>query len=143
SGGTHLPDVTVVSPVFNDSGTEIRFFVANRAHHADIGGVTPGSMPPSSRTLAEEGVVIDDFLLVEEGRFREREFRDLLACGPYPARSPDVNVADIKAQLAANEAGARELNGLVSRYGWEVLSAYMGHLMANAEESVRRVIDRI
>ena len=136
NGGTYLPDVTVVNPVFNDSGTEIRFFVANRAHHADIGGVTPGSMPPSSRTLAEEGVVIDDFLLVDEGRFREREFRNLLACGPYPARSPDVNVADIKAQLAANEAGARELNGLVSRYGWKVLSAYMGHVMANAEESV-------
>lgn len=143
NGGTHLPDVTVVTPVFDESGAEIRFFVANRGHHADIGGVTPGSMPPGSRTLAEEGVVIDDFLLVEQGRFREREFRDLLTSGPYPARSPDVNIADIKAQLAANETGARELTKLVTRYGWATVSAYMGHVMANAEESVRRVIDRI
>jgi len=143
NGGTHLPDVTVVTPVFDESGTEIRFFVANRGHHADIGGTTPGSMPPDSRLLEEEGVVIDDFLLVEDGRFREAEFRELILSGPYPARSPDVNIADIKAQLAANEAGARELNHLTQRYGWNLLRAYMGHVMANAEESVRRVIDRI
>ena len=143
NGGTHLPDVTVVTPVFDAAGKEIRFFVANRGHHADIGGVTPGSMPATSRTLAEEGVVIDDFLIVEQHRFREGEFRDLLASGPYPARSPDVNVADIRAQLAANEAGVRELHGLVDRYGWPCVRAYMGHVMDNAEESVRRVIDRI
>ncbi|MBP7337278.1 hydantoinase B/oxoprolinase family protein [Niveispirillum sp.] len=143
NGGTHLPDVTVVTPVFGPDGAELRFFVANRGHHADIGGVTPGSMPPDSRTLAEEGVVIDDFLLVENGRFREQDFRDLLAASPWPARSPDVNVADIKAQLAANEAGVRELSALVDRYGWPGVSAYMGHVMANAEESIRRVLDRI
>jgi 5-oxoprolinase (ATP-hydrolysing) len=143
NGGTHLPDITVVTPVFDQSGAELRFFVANRGHHADIGGTTPGSTPPDSSTLAEEGVVIDDFLLVEEGALREPEFRSLLASGPYPARNPDVNVADIKAQLAANETGARELDTLVTRYGWNVVCAYMSHVMANAEESVRRVIDRI
>lgn len=143
NGGTHLPDVTVVTPVFDATGAELRFFVANRGHHADIGGITPGSMPPGSTRLADEGVVIDDFLLVEQGRFREREFRELLASGPHPARSPDVNVADIRAQLAANAAGARELDALVARYGWPVISAYTGHVMANAEESVRRVVDRL
>jgi 5-oxoprolinase (ATP-hydrolysing) len=143
NGGTHLPDVTVVTPVFDATGTELRFFVANRGHHADIGGITPGSMPPGSTRLADEGVVIDDFLLVEQGRFREREFRELLASGPHPARSPDVNVADIRAQLAANAAGIRELDALVARYGWPVIAAYMGHVMANAEESVRRVVDRL
>lgn len=143
NGGTHLPDVTVVTPVFDDEGRQIRFFVANRGHHADIGGITPGSMPPHSRHLVEEGIVIDDFLLVEQGNFREDAFRALLASGPYPARSPDVNVADIRAQIAANEAGARELRGLVARYGWAGVSAYMGHVMTNAEESIRRVLDRI
>jgi 5-oxoprolinase (ATP-hydrolysing) len=143
NGGTHLPDVTVVSPVFDEAGETIRFFVANRGHHADIGGITPGSMPPNSTTLSQEGVVIDDFLLVGGGEFREQAFRDLLGSGPWPARSPDVNVADIKAQLAANAAGARELQGLVGRYGWAGVAAYMGHVMANAEESIRRVLDRI
>ncbi|WP_407352174.1 hydantoinase B/oxoprolinase family protein [Luteimonas sp. R10] len=143
NGGTHLPDITVITPVFDDDGRDIRFFVANRGHHADIGGLTPGSTPPDSRTLEEEGVVIDDFLLVEGGRFREQAFRDLLAAPRWPARSPDINVADIKAQLAANEAGVRELAGLVARYGWDTVSAYMGHVMANAEESIRCVIDRI
>jgi 5-oxoprolinase (ATP-hydrolysing) len=143
NGGTHLPDVTVVTPVFDSSGAELRFFVANRGHHADIGGITPGSMPPTSTRLAEEGVVIDDFLLVEGGRFRETEFRALLASDPYPARSPDVNVADIRAQLAANATGVRELDALVARYGWSAVAAYMRHVMANAEESVRRAIDRL
>jgi 5-oxoprolinase (ATP-hydrolysing) len=143
NGGTHLPDVTVVTPVFDDSGTQLRFFVANRGHHADIGGITPGSMPAGSRTLTEEGVVIDDFLVVEAGVFREQELRDLLTSGAHPARSPDVNVADIKAQLAANEAGVRELNRIVIAYGWSMVFAYMGHVMANAEESVRRVIARL
>ncbi len=147
-GGTHLPDVTVITPVFDDAtveggGREIRFFVGSRGHHADIGGLTPGSTPPGSQSLDEEGVVIDDFLLVEGGRFREQEFRDLLASARYPARSPDVNVADIKAQVAANEAGVQELGRVVGQFGWEQVRAYMGHVMDNAEESVRRVIDRI
>ena len=141
NGGTHLPDVTVITPVF-DAG-EIRFFVGSRGHHADIGGITPGSTPPDSRTLEEEGVVIDDFLLVQHGHFREAELRALLGAARYPARSPDVNVADIKAQVAANEKGVQELRRVVAQYGWEVVRAYMRHVMDNAEESVRRVIDRI
>ena len=143
NGGTHLPDITVVAPVFDESGKAIRFFVGNRGHHADIGGVTPGSTPPDSTTLEEEGVVIDDFLLRDGGEFREREFRALLTGALYPARSPDTNLSDIRAQIAANEAGIRELDGVVARYSWGVVEAYMGHVMANAEESVRRVIDRI
>ncbi len=143
NGGTHLPDVTVITPVFDEAGADILFFVGSRGHHADIGGITPGSTPPFSRTLEEEGVVIDDFLLVDGGNFRETEFRALLACARYPARSPDVNVADIKAQVAANEKGVQELQRVVSQYGWPVVSAYMRHVMDNAEESVRRVIDRL
>jgi 5-oxoprolinase (ATP-hydrolysing) len=143
NGGTHLPDVTVVTPVFDAAGAQLRFFVANRGHHADIGGITPGSMPADSRVLAEEGVVIDDFLVLDEGVLRERELRELLTSGPYPARSPEVNIADIKAQLAANEAGVRELLRVVTAHGWDTVQAYMGHVMANAEESVRRVIARL
>ena len=143
NGGTHLPDITVITPVFDDAGAEILFFVGNRGHHADIGGITPGSTPPGSRTLEEEGVVIDDFLLVDQGEFREAEFRALLAGARYPARSPDVNVADIKAQVAANEKGVQELRRVVGQYGWPTVSAYMRHVMANAEESVRRVLARI
>jgi 5-oxoprolinase (ATP-hydrolysing) len=142
-GGTHLPDVTVVTPVFERSGTQLRFFVANRSHHADIGGLTPGSMPPDSRTLAEEGVVIDNFLAVERGQFREQQFRALLGGAPWPARSPDANVADLKAQIAANEAGIRELEALLARYGWEQVAAYMDHVMKNAEQSIRRVLAAI
>jgi 5-oxoprolinase (ATP-hydrolysing) len=142
-GGTHLPDVTVVTPVFDETGRQIRFFVANRSHHADIGGRTPGSMPPDSATLAEEGVLIDNFPVAAGGKFREREFRALLTGAPWPARSPDTNVADIKAQVAANEMGIRELQSLLARYGWPQVTAYMGHVMANAEESIRRVIDRL
>ncbi len=143
NGGTHLPDITVITPVFDTDGKQILFFLGNRGHHADIGGITPGSTPPMSHTLEEEGVVIDDFLLVDGGHFREPEFRALLAGAKYPARSPDVNVADIKAQVAANEKGVRELQRVVSQFGWPVVSAYMRHVMDNAEESVRRVIDRI
>ena len=143
NGGTHLPDVTVITPVFDAAGKEIVFFVGSRGHHADIGGITPGSTPPMSHTLEEEGVVIDDFLLVDGGHFRETEFRAVLAGAKYPARSPDVNVADIKAQVAANEKGVQELRRVVSQFGWPVVSAYMRHVMDNAEESVRRVIDRI
>ena len=143
NGGTHLPDITVVAPVFDEAGRAIRCFVANRGHHADIGGITPGSTPPDSTRLEDEGVVIDDFLLLDGGAFREREFRALLAGARHPARSPDTNVSDIKAQVAANRAGIGELNALVGRYGWPAVRSYMGHVMANAEESVRRVIDRL
>jgi 5-oxoprolinase (ATP-hydrolysing) len=143
NGGTHLPDVTVITPVFDDAGAGIRFFLGSRGHHADIGGITPGSTPPNSTTLEEEGVVIDDFLLVDGGHFREAQLRAVLAGAKYPARSPDVNVADIKAQVAANEKGVQELKRVVAQYGWDVLAAYMRHVMNNAEESVRRVIDRI
>jgi len=143
NGGTHLPDVTVITPVFDDAGSEILFFVGSRGHHADIGGLTPGSTPPVSRTLEEEGVVIDDFLLVEQGRIREAEFRALLAQARYPARSPDVNVADIKAQVASNEKSVQELQRSVRAFGLATVRAYMRHVMDNAEESVRRVLDRL
>ncbi len=143
NGGTHLPDVTVITPVFDTNGRDILFFVGSRGHHADIGGITPGSTPPISRTLEEEGVVLDDFLLVDGGHFREDEFRALLSGAKYPARSPDVNVADVKAQVAANEKGVQELQRVVAQYGWPTVSAYMRHVMDNAEEAVRRVIDRI
>jgi len=143
NGGTHLPDVTVITPVFDEAGGEVLFFVASRGHHADIGGITPGSTPPVSHTLEEEGVVLDNFLLVDGGHFREAEFRDVLASATYPARSPDVNVADIKAQIAANEKGAQELRAVIARYGRDAVQRYMAHVMDNAEESVRRVIDRI
>jgi 5-oxoprolinase (ATP-hydrolysing) len=143
NGGTHLPDVTVVTPVFDAAGRKLLFFLGSRGHHADIGGMTPGSTPSFSHILEEEGVVIDDFLLVDGGRFREAEFRALLASGKYPARSPDVNVADIKAQIAANAKGVQELQRIVAQHGWDVVRAYMKHVMDNAEESVRRVIDRL
>lgn len=143
NGGTHLPDVTVITPVFDNAGRELRFFVGSRGHHADIGGVTPGSTPSNSTTLEEEGVVIDDFLLVSAGEFRERPFRELLTSARYPARSPDVNVADVKAQVASNQAAVGELGRLVERFGWDTVAAYMGHVMNNAEESVRRVIARL
>ncbi len=143
NGGTHLPDVTLIAPVFDQDGRTLRFFVANRGHHSDIGGRTPGSTPPDSSTLEEEGVVIDDFLIIDGGAFREAEFRALLASARYPARSPDMNVSDLKAQAAANETGARELGALVEKYGWPGVNAYMSHIKANAEEAIRRVIDRL
>jgi 5-oxoprolinase (ATP-hydrolysing) len=143
NGGTHLPDVTVITPVFDAAGSQIIFFVGSRGHHADIGGLTPGSTPPLSRTLEEEGVVIDDFLLVDGGHFREAEFRAVLAGARYPARSPDVNVADIKAQIAANEKGVQELRRSIADHGLATVSAYMRHVMDNAEESVRRVLAKL
>jgi 5-oxoprolinase (ATP-hydrolysing) len=141
NGGTHLPDVTVVMPVFDEAGAEILFFVAARGHQADIGGLTPGSMPPDSTTVEEEGVLIDDFLLVEQGRFREAEITALLRSGRYPARNPAQNVADLKAQIAACEKGAQELRKMVREFGLAVVRAYMGHVQDNAEEQVRRVLD--
>jgi 5-oxoprolinase (ATP-hydrolysing) len=143
NGGTHLPDITVITPVFAEDERKILFFVGSRGHHADVGGLTPGSTPPGSKTLEEEGVVIDDFLLVDGGTIREREFRGLLASAKYPARSPDVNVADIKAQVAANEKGVQELRRAVAEFGLDTVRAYMRHVMDNAEESVRRVLDRL
>ncbi|WP_459697343.1 hydantoinase B/oxoprolinase family protein [Acidisoma sp. C75] len=141
AGGTHLPDITVVTPIFDAEGREIRFFTANRGHHADIGGTTPGSTPPDSRSLVEEGVVIDDFLLVSAGRFQEEAFRALLAGARHPARSIDTNIADIAAQIAANQAAAREMARIEREWGWPLIRAYMDHLRADAAEAVRRVID--
>jgi len=141
NGGTHLPDITVITPVFDADGKELLFYVGSRGHHADIGGITPGSMPPSSRTVEEEGILIDNFLLVEEGRLRENELLALLGSGPYPARNPRQNVADISAQIAANEKGVQELRKMVDHFGLDVVTAYMRHVQDNAEESVRRVID--
>jgi 5-oxoprolinase (ATP-hydrolysing) len=143
NGGSHLPDMTVVSPVFDVHDDRLLFFVACRAHHADIGGLTPGSMPPRSRSIHEEGVLFDNFLLVEEGRLREVELRAALGSGPYPARNPDQNVADLSAQLAANEKGANELRAMLEHFGTKAVHAYMEHVQANAEACVRAVIDRL
>jgi 5-oxoprolinase (ATP-hydrolysing) len=140
-GGTHLPDVTVVTPVYLEAGdAHPSFFVASRGHHADIGGTTPGSMPPFSTSIAEEGVLIDNFRLVEHGVLRETALRDLLGAGAYPSRNPAQNLADLRAQIAANEKGAQELQATVAQYGRDTVLAYMQHVQDNAEESVRRVI---
>jgi 5-oxoprolinase (ATP-hydrolysing) len=141
NGGTHLPDVTVIKPVFDRSGERVIFYVASRGHHADIGGITPGSMPPDSTSVEQEGVLLDNLLLVDGGRFLEAEIRERLASGPYPARNIDTNIADLKAQLAACEKGMQELLGMVGHFGLEVVEAYMSHVQDNAEESVRRVLD--
>jgi 5-oxoprolinase (ATP-hydrolysing) len=143
NGGTHLPDITAITPVFVEGGAKPLFFVASRGHHADIGGTSPGSMPPDSRTVADEGVVIDDFLLVEKGEFREIALKELLGSGPWPARNPHQNIGDFRAQIAANERGVREILHLVNEFGLDVVQAYMGHVQDNAEESVRRVIERL
>lgn len=142
-GGTHLPDVTVVTPVFDEAGREILFYVGSRGHHADIGGVTPGSMPPFSTRIEEEGVQIDNVKLVEAGRLREAEMLALLSSGQYPSRNPPQNLADLKAQIAANEKGVQELRRMVAQFGLEVVQAYMRHVQDNAEESVRRVITKL
>jgi 5-oxoprolinase (ATP-hydrolysing) len=177
-GGTHLPDVTVVTPVYlglaqagaptpspfegegrdggaatagHDStptptlplaggGSKPAFYVASRGHHADIGGSTPGSMPPFSKTIAEEGVLFDNFLLVRDGRLHDTELRAQLAGGDYPARNADQTIADLRAQIAANEKGVQELHAMVAQYGRQTVAAYMRHVQDNAEESVRRVI---
>ncbi|MBM3395617.1 MAG: 5-oxoprolinase, partial [Betaproteobacteria bacterium] len=139
-GGTHLPDVTVVAPIFDADGERLLFFVAARGHHADIGGITPGSMPPHSRSVDEEGVLFDDELLIEAGRFREAEVRALLASGPYPARNPDQNIADLKAKIAACEKGVQEVRSMIEEFGLDMVQAYMGHVQDNAEEQVRRLL---
>ena len=143
NGGTHLPDITVVTPVFDDGTGEVLFYTASRGHHADVGGISPGSMPPLSRTVEDEGVLIDDFQLVERGRFREQEMRALLGSGRHPARNPDQNIADLAAQVAANAKGVEELKRMTRDFGREVVEAYMHHVQDNAEEQVRRVIDRL
>ena len=164
-GGTHLPDITVVTPVFRegvfregefregefregesgedrvgDGGPDILFFVASRGHHAEIGGITPGSMPAFSTRVDEEGVLIDNWRLVEGGEMREAATTDLLTSAEFPSRNPGANLADLRAQIAANEKGAAELRELVSQFGLEVVTAYMGHVQDNAEEAVRRVL---
>ncbi|MGZ3181109.1 MAG: hydantoinase B/oxoprolinase family protein [Telluria sp.] len=142
NGGTHLPDVTVITPVFDEAEERILFYVGSRGHHADIGGTTPGSMPPDSTTIEEEGVLIDNFQLVDgsTGLLRDAETRALLAGARYPARNPDQNMADLRAQVAANQKGVDELRAMVRHFGLDVVQAYMGHVQDNAEEAVRRVI---
>jgi len=143
NGGTHLPDVTVVTPVFDTAGEERLFCIASRGHHADIGGITPGSMPPASRTVEEEGVLLDNLLLVHDGRLLEEAVAEKLESGRYPARNVRQNLADLRAQVAANAKGVAELAKMVDHFGLDVVRAYMGHVQDNAEESVRRVIDRL
>ncbi|TIT80615.1 MAG: 5-oxoprolinase, partial [Mesorhizobium sp.] len=143
NGGTHLPDITVVTPVFDDARKEILFWAASRGHHADVGGTAPGSMTPLATTVDEEGVLFDNFRIVDRGRFREMELEVLLTDHPYPARNPAQNIADLKAQIAANEKGMAELRKMVAHFGLDVVEAYMGHVQDNAAESVRRVLERL
>ncbi|MEW7847242.1 hydantoinase B/oxoprolinase family protein [Massilia aurea] len=144
-GGTHLPDVTVISPVFDEAGLEILFYVGSRGHHADIGGTTPGSMPPDSSHIEQEGVLINNFKLIDgqDGVLREDAARALLTGARYPARNPDQNMADLRAQVAANQKGVEELHKMVAHFGLAVVRAYMGHVQDNAEEAVRRVISAL
>ncbi len=146
-GGTHLPDVTVITPVYVAEGAEPTFYVGSRGHHADIGGTTPGSMPPFSTRIDEEGVQINNVKLVDRGIFLEEEVRSLLTTGggttPYPSRNPQQNLADLRAQIAANEKGVQELSKMVGQFGLDVVQAYMRHVQDNAEESVRRVITQL
>ncbi|MFE2303511.1 hydantoinase B/oxoprolinase family protein [Streptomyces sp. NPDC059445] len=142
-GGTHLPDVTVITPVFDTEGERILFYVASRGHHAEIGGIAPGSMPANSRTIDEEGVLFDNWLLAENGRFREAETQALLTAPPYPSRNPGTNLADLRAQIAANRKGVDEVGRMIEDFGLDVVQAYMRHVQDNAEEAVRRVIDTL
>ena len=142
-GGTHLPDITVITPVYMDGSAQPIFYVGSRGHHADVGGITPGSMPPFSTTIDEEGVQITNFKLVEEGRLREAEMTALLQSGLYPSRNPAQNIVDLKAQIAANEKGVQELRSMVAQFGQGVVQAYMQHVQDNAEESVRRAISQL
>ncbi len=139
-GGTHLPDVTVVTPVYLAGSAQPGFYVASRGHHADIGGITPGSVPPFSRSIDEEGVLLDNLLLVRDGQLREADLRARLGAGRWPARNPDQTMADLRAQIAANEKGVQELHAMVAQWGLATVVGYMRHVQDNAEESVRRVI---
>ncbi|MBK3745301.1 5-oxoprolinase, partial [Paraburkholderia aspalathi] len=143
NGGTHLPDLTVCTPVFDDHNREIRFWVASRGHHADIGGIAPGSMSPLAVNIEQEGVYIDNFKLVDQGHFREEALDELLTGATYPVRNLTQNVNDLKAQIAANEKGVAELRKMILHFGEAVVRAYMGHVQDNAAESVRRVLDRL
>ena len=143
NGGTHLPDITVCTPVFDTDGERVLFWVASRGHHADVGGTAPGSMTPRAETVDEEGVLIDNLRLVERGRFREAELMRVLTEHRWPARNPAQNVADLRAQIAANEKGVQELRRMVEHFGLDVVTAYMGHVQDNAAESVRRVISAL
>ncbi|MBS0504336.1 MAG: hydantoinase B/oxoprolinase family protein [Proteobacteria bacterium] len=142
-GGTHLPDITVIMPVFVDDDDAPAWYVAARGHHADIGGIAPGSMPSDSQSVEEEGILLDNVLLVDEGRFLEAEMRAILSAGAWPARSPDRNIADLRAQIAACARGAAELQRVAGDYGRDVIDAYMRHVIANAEEAVRQLIGRL
>lgn len=143
NGGTHLPDITVCSPVFDETGSAILFWVASRGHHADVGGTAPGSMTPRATSVEEEGVLIDNFRIVDRGTFREAELVRLLTDHPYPVRNVSQNVADLKAQIAANEKGIQEVRKMVAHFGLDTVQAYMGHVQDNAAESVRRVIEAL
>jgi len=143
NGGTHLPDITVCTPVFDERRKTILFWVASRGHHADVGGISPGSMSPNATTIEQEGVLFDNFKLVDRGRFREKELNAALTGAKYPARNPVQNINDIKAQIAANEKGVAELRKMVTHFTLPVVKAYMQHVQDNAAESVRRVIDRL
>src|SRR3712207_3349847 len=142
-GGTHLPDVTVITPVYLTGHGEPLFYVGSRGHHADIGGTTPGSMPPFSTLIEGEGGQINNGKLVDKGVLREAEMVALLRSGKHPSRNPEQNMADLKAQIAANEKGVQELRKMVDQFGLDVVQAYMRHVQDNAEESVRRVITRL
>ena len=143
NGGTHLPDITVITPVFEPAKKSILFFVASRGHHADIGGISPGSMPPHSRSVEEEGVLFDNIKLIDNGKFLEDRVRQLLNDSPFPARNPDQNIADLKAQIAANNKGVQAMWEMIDHFGQQVVTAYMQHVQDNAEESVRRVINTL
>ncbi len=143
NGGTHIPDLTVCTPVFDNARRKILFWVASRGHHADIGGIAPGSMSPIATTIDEEGIYIDNFKLVDRGKFREAALYDLLTDAKYPARNPVQNINDLKAQIAACEKGAHEMRRMVADFGLNVVHAYMRHVQDNADESVRRVIGRL
>jgi len=143
NGGTHLPDITVISPWFDDGNTEPSYYVATRGHHADIGGITPGSMPPMSKNIHEEGILFDDFLLSEKGVFKESELKKALKSSEFPARNPEQNIADLKGQIAANEKGIKELSRITKHYNVDTVTAYMMHVQDNAEEAVRRVIHKL
>jgi 5-oxoprolinase (ATP-hydrolysing) len=143
AGGTHLPDLTVVTPVFDESQRTLTAFVASRAHHADIGGVTPGSMPPWSRTIDDEGTLLEPMRIVHDGILDEPTLRARLGAGPHPARDPERNLADLRAQLAANARGMRELRRARSEFGSDVVAAFMTHVQDNAERCMRRAIGNL
>ena len=143
NGGTHLPDITVVTPVFDADGREVRFYVASRGHHEDVGGLTPGSMTPRATTIEQEGVLIEPMRIVRDGAFLESAVREVLMSATYPARRPDKNIADLKAQVAANACGVAEVTKMIAQFSWPVVDAYMGHVKDNAEEHVRRLIARL